>query len=438
MRKTRALARLTAAAAAMCAACVSTVTLAAGAHAAPDAFYDYTGPAPLSSVKPGAVLNTRTLSYHVAGIPTPVVAVQLLYRTTDAQGRAGVNVTSVLEPPGGVDPTKAIAYQSFYDSLNPEDGPSRAIAGDVSFGGLVNASEATNVAALLAQGYTVIVADVEGPHADFAAGPEYGMATLDSIRAATHSLAVGLSPRTRIGLFGYSGGAIATDWAAALAPRYAPDVNAQLVGAAEGGVLVNPARNLGYVNGSVGWSGVAAMAIVGVGRSYGIDFSPYLNGYGAQMVAKLANASIGNVLFQYPGLTWQQMVKPQYANPASVPPFVASVRKIDLGLAPTPTIPMFIGQGAGGVLEGTDGSKPGIGPGDGVMVAGDVRTLARQYCATGDQAIDYRQYDALSHVPSMAAWLPEALGWLDDRFAGRPAPTSCGSIAPGNPLVPTP
>lgn len=33
---------------------------------------------------------------------------------------------------------------------------------------------------LLALGYTVVIPDTEGPNADFAAGPEYGMMTLDS------------------------------------------------------------------------------------------------------------------------------------------------------------------------------------------------------------------------------------------------------------------
>jgi hypothetical protein len=405
-------------------------------HAAPDSFYTYTGAAPLSSFSPGTVLRTRNLSYHLVGIPTPITAVQLLYRTTDAQGRPSAGVTSVLEPPGGIDPTKAVAYQSFYDSLSPEDGPSRAIAGDVSFGGMVNTSETTTIAGLLTQRYTVIIDDTEGQRADFAAGPEYGMNTLDSIRAATHAPAIGLNPHTRIGLIGYSGGAIGTGWATALAPAYAPDVDANLVGAAEGGLLVNPARNLSYISGSAGWSGVAVMAIIGVGRSYGIDFSPYLSQYGSQIVSELEHASIANVLFQYPGLTWQQMAKPQYADPNTVVPLVSAVHKIDLGLAPTPTIPMFIGQGAGGELEGTVGNKPGIGSGDGVMIAGDVRALARQYCQTGDPQIEFQQYDGLSHIASMPAWLPTARTWLDDRFAGTPAPSNCASIAPGNSLAP--
>lgn len=405
---------------------------------AADPFFAYDGSLPLSSYQPGEVLKTRTLAYHVQGIPTPVQAVQILYRSTDAKGEPTANVTSVLKPPGAADPTKAVSYQSFYDSMNPEDGPSRAIAGDVSLGGQIANGESLFIAPLLAQGYTVLVPDIEGQEANFAAGPEYGYNTLDSIRAASSAETTGLTPATRIGMIGYSGGAIATSWAGALAPDYAPDVNQRLVGFTEGGLLVAPAHNLHYVSGSSIWSGLGPMAVAGVARSYDIDFDKYLNDKGRQIMVKMQSASIINVLGQYPGLTWQQLVKPEYANPNSVPEFVDTVNKLNLGSAATPTVPMFIGQGAGGFLEGTSGTKPGIGPGDGVMIAGDVRTLARQYCATGAPAVRYQQYDLLSHVPATATWAPAALLWLNDRFAGKPAPSDCGRIPAGNPLTPEP
>jgi hypothetical protein len=405
------------------------------AASADDPFYSYDGTTPLSSIAPGTVLKTRTMSYRVLGIPTPVRAVQLLYRSADAQGRPAANVTSILRPLVGSTSSKAVSYQSFYDSLNPADSPSRAIAGNLSFGGLIANVESLLIVPLLTQGYTVIVPDTQGQHADFAAGPEYGMSTLDSIRAALRSGATGLTTSTRVGLLGYSGGAIGTNWAAALAGSYAPEVNARLVGMAEGGVLVAPAHNLRYVSGSQGWSGVMAMAIIGVGRAYDIDFGPYLSDDGRSILAKLQKASITNALFQYPGLTWQQLVKPAYADPDSIPAFVTAVNKLNLGSAATPNIPVLIGQGANGAIEGTSGHQAGIGPGDGVMIAGDVRSLARQYCAT-NKAVKYTQYDDLSHTLAMVPWAPVALTWINDRFAGKAAPSSCGTIAVGNPLTP--
>ncbi|MFF6776773.1 lipase family protein [Streptomyces sp. NPDC012637] len=428
--------------AAMClTAAPAAVAAEAGAPAATarasagDPFYAYDGSTPLSSYAPGSVLKTRTLRYHVVGIPTPVTAVQLLYRTTDAQGRPSANVTTVVRSLVG-DGTKAVSYQSFYDSLDPEDGPSRAIAGNVTLGGLIPDAEALFIAPLLAKGYDVVIPDTEGQRADFAAGPEYGTNTLDSIRAATRSPQTGMDSSTRFGLMGYSGGAIATGWAAALAPRYAPDVNSRLVGFAEGGLLVAPAHNLKYVDGSLAWSGVIPMAIIGVARSYDIDLKKYMSSYGLEVYAKLERGSIVDALGRYPGLTWKKMAKPEYADPNSVPEFVAAVNKVNLGTAPTPTVPGLIAQGNAGFLEGTFGSPPGIGTGDGVMVAGDVRALARQYCATGNSAIAYHQYDLFSHTGAPVVWAPAALGWLDARFAGRPAPSDCGRIPAGNSLAP--
>jgi hypothetical protein len=88
---------------------------------------------------------------------------------------------------------------------------------------------------------------------------------------------------------------------------------------------------------------------------------------------------------------------------------------------------MLIGQGANGVLEGTAGDKPGIGPGDGVMVAGDVRALAKKFCADGT-VVQYNQYDALAHGSAGVAWFPLALIWLDDRLSGKAAPDNCAQI----------
>nr|WP_296773619.1 lipase family protein [Rhodococcus sp. (in: high G+C Gram-positive bacteria)] len=434
----------------LAAACaVAMCSLAAPtASAAPvqDSFFHYSGETPLGDYEPGAVLSTRTLPYHLVNVPTPLQAVQVLYRSTDAQGRPAANVTSILRP-GNAQPGKVVSYQSAYDSLNPDDGPSRAIAGNsplltptpsgrnIAIGGTAVSGEAGILAPLLVLGYTVVVADTQGPTADFAAGPEYGMMTLDSLRAAKQVPETGIADDAKIGLIGYSGGAIATNWAAILAPDYAPDINEDLIGAAQGGLLVNPADNLRYAGGSIGWGGVVGMAIVGISRAYDIDFDRYFSDSGRDLVAHLDDASILNAFLQYPGLTWADLVKPEYADPNSVPEYVDVVNKLNMGQAPTPTIPLFVAQAANGLLEGTWPGPAGTGPGDGVMVAGDVRALMNQYCDDG-LAVQYDEYDTISHIPGAALWLPGALAWLTDRFADRPAPSNCGRIAPGNSLAP--
>ena len=405
-----------------------------GAATAPtkDSFYTYSGSTPLKDIAPGTVLRTRSLSYHLLGLALPLSVTQLQFRTTNAMGAPVVSVTSVVRPPAA-NPAKVISYESFYDSLNPNDEPSYAISGGVSLGGFIPNVEFPIFSSFLLGGFNIIVPDTEGETADFSAGPEYGMDTLDAIRAALHSPATHISSSAKIGLIGYSGGAIATGWASALAPTYAPDVNKHLVGTAEGGILVDPDHNLHYIDGSVVWAGVAVMSIIGLARAYQIDLTPYLSAKGLSLYKKLHSASIATVLGSYPGLTWASLAKPAYQRPEDIPVFVTMANKINLGLVGSPTIPMFMGQGADGVIEGT----PGFGVGDGVMVAADVRSLARQWCASGTR-VEYQQYNLTSHVTSVPLWLPAAISWLGARFGSAPAPSNCSSIAAGDSLAAIP
>jgi fermentation-respiration switch protein FrsA (DUF1100 family) len=395
---------------------------------------------PPADIAPGTVLKTRSIPYHVFGIPTLLKTTQLLYRSTSQTGDPTFNVTSVIQPPSELlDEKKVISYQSAYDSLNQNHEPSYQISGGIpALGGIVIDVEAGVFGPFLADGYTVIVPDTEGQEARFAAVREYGMNTLDSIRAAFNSPTVGLPSDARVAMLGYSGGAIATEWAAELASTYAPDINARLIGAAIGGVLVHPARNLHYVDGSLFWPGVIPMALVGLGRAFQIDFSQYLSDYGVQLYNKMQTASIVDVLSRYPSLTWKMLAKPQYPTPESLPSFATLANQLIMGTGDAPTTPLFIGQGANGAWwEGTPGDKPGIGPGYGVMIAGDVRTLARDYCKKGT-TVWYEQYDTLSHIWSIRIWLPNSIAWIKERFAGMPAPQNCSSIPPGNKLPPIP
>ncbi len=401
-----------------------------------DPFYRYEGKkSALKQMAPGTVIKTRTVPFHIAGVELPISAVQLLYRLTSELGKPTVNVTSVLLPPVKLGTPTVLSYQSFYDSLTTEDDPSYAISGGFGVGGEIPQAESVLVTPALLAGETVVIPDTEGEQADFAAGPVYGFNTLDSLRAALSSPATGLSSTTKIALAGYSGGAIATEWAAQEAPSYAPEINTDLVGASFGGVLVDPAHNLKYVEGSSSWSSIIPMALDGLARAFHLDLTPYLSEYGKELLAEDEHASITNRQ-EVSGLTWAQLAKPEYASPENIKAYVKTANKLIMGHEAAPTVPLLIGQGNGGEeFEGTPGDKPGIGPGDGVMIAGDVRSLAREYCSDGI-AVHYTEYQHLGHIEGAAPWLAETVPWLAERFAGLTAPQDCTEIAPGNPLTP--
>lgn len=101
-------------------------------------------------------------------------------------------------------------YGSFYDSLDPQDSPSRVPAGDgkADARSSIVTSEVKQISAILDRGVALILPDVEGPQAAFAAGPLYGTMTLDAMRAVDryfqHEDALDYA------LVGHSGGAIAS------------------------------------------------------------------------------------------------------------------------------------------------------------------------------------------------------------------------------------
>lgn len=104
----------------------------------------------------------------------PVTMAQIQYRTTTVTGEPTVAVTSVLQPPVGVQRTgDTVMYASFYDSMNPEDGPSRVLVRGAQ-SGMLDYAEAAFVTPLLAAGHTVVMPDIQGERGVFAVGREYG------------------------------------------------------------------------------------------------------------------------------------------------------------------------------------------------------------------------------------------------------------------------
>ena len=403
-------------------AVVASATAATPTLPTSDPFYTYAGSTPLSAITPGTVLRTRTIQIVVSGVPTPDNAEQVLYRTTGELGQPTVTVATIIRPAAPVGPTKLISYQTFYDALGSECDPSYTLAG-----GNPSYSDAQADAALMqsyvSAGYTVVTADYEGENLDWGAGQESGDNTLDAVRAAENAL--GASRSTPVGMVGYSGGSIASEWASELAPTYAPELN--IVGVAEGGIPVDYAHNLTYINGDTdGWAGVIPAVLVSLSRAFGIDLDTYLSAYGNQVTSQVSDQCINNFAGSYNGLTIQQLLKPQYQNLLQVPTFASTINHLIMGSAPGhPDEPLFM---AVGNHDGT---------GDGVMVAADVEALAHEYCTQG-VPVSFSEYDNLDHTEAAVPFESAALLFLEARFAGAPPPNGCAAIGVGNSLAPLP
>ena len=383
-----------------------------------DPFYAYSGP--LTQIAPGTVLRTRTVKIAENGTATPLTATQVLYRTTGELGQPTATVATVLKPVLPV-PTRIVSYQTAYDALGSECDPSYTLQGGNSSYSTAQDEEQI-ILGYLAAGYTVVVPDYEGEQLDWGAGQESGYGTLDGIRAA--ETLTGADPHTTpVGIVGYSGGSIATEFASELAPTYAPELD--LVGTAAGGVPVDFWHNLAYINGSPSWSGVIPAVLVGLGRAFDIDIGPYLSPYGASIESQVETGCINNFLGSWPGLTYQQLLAPQYQDIYSIRPLVTTLDHLIMSDTGTPKGPLLLGVG------NADGT------GDGVMVAKDVQALAYTYCRRG-VSVQFGQYNGDDHTEAAIPFEQAAFTFLTERLAGLPTQNGCSSIGPGNSLAPVP
>lgn len=224
-----------------------------------DPFYE--PPSDYRQARPGQLLRSRDVELGFLGlIPQRVRATQLLYRSTNLQGEPEVAVTTVLLPEqrarGRICPV--LSYQCAIDAVASRCSPSYALRRGAKPIGAFVQSEYLLVAAALAEGWAVSVPDHEGCHGMWGAPHEPGFRILDGLRAALHSDRLGLSPSAPIALWGYSGGGLASAWAAEHSSGYAPDLN--IVGA----VLGSPVGDCGSVarrlNGTF-FAGLAALMI---------------------------------------------------------------------------------------------------------------------------------------------------------------------------------
>lgn len=118
----------------------------------------------------------------------------------------------------------------------------------------------------LEQGWVVIVPDFLGPKGAFLANELAGHAALDGIRAAINSASfTGISRDPTVAMWGYSGGSLASLWAAELQPTYAPEL--RTVGAAVGGTVPNITTVVTSVNKNAA-AGLIPAGVLGLANQY--------------------------------------------------------------------------------------------------------------------------------------------------------------------------
>ncbi|MEV0248877.1 lipase family protein [Nocardia sp. NPDC050712] len=366
----------------------------------PDAFY--AAPPGLAAAEPGAVLDVRAqppLPYF----PTATVSL-VKFRSTDSKGRPIAATTTVLTPANQQPGAPLLSYQHIINGLGTRCAVSHALY-DYDPNLLYRAVPLLN--AMLLRGWSVALPDHLGPNAAYGAARLGGQITLDGIRAAQRAPGLGLAG-SPAAMLGYSGGGMATAWAAALAPAYAPEL--RLVGAAAGGVPMNiatMAHALGLAPHPM--FGLAMAAALGLEREYPdrLPLSEQMNPAGLEVRAAMAN-----------GCTIELIASGAMRSAAEL---ATSTSLIDdprvWAIAEENSLELFDGVPSVPIFEWHT-------PIDPLIPVDAVENTLRRYCGAGVR-VESQLYPSPDHLATAVMGFPAAVAWLDARFRGEPAPSTC-------------
>ncbi|NNH71311.1 lipase [Nocardia uniformis] len=360
----------------------------------PDPFFH--APGDLSEKQPGEVVRVRRID------TVPYVGTegwQVAFRSTNSGGNAIMAITTVLMPQGVKNPP-LVSYQALVNSLGAQCGPSRS---------LFNGELQDSVGAMLpiGRGWAISLPDYLGPNSAYGAAKLGGMVTLDSVKAVREVAELGLS-EVPVVLAGYSGGGMATAWAGALQPTYAPDL--KLAAVVAGGIpadLREMALALGF-DPHPGF-GLAFAAAMGLEREYPerLPVSDQLNENGLWFREFTRDACRRFLLFH--GVTRNAEQLAASKDMMSSPEAHAVLRENSLRYHDgVPTVPTYFWQGRY----------------DTMTFFGPVEEVATRYCRAGVPMM-FRPYDIAEHLTTAVAGFPEAWDYVEARFRGEPAPTSC-------------
>ncbi|RHZ62538.1 putative secretory lipase [Aspergillus thermomutatus] len=380
-------------------------------HPVEDPFYS--APDGFESTPPGTILRWRNPPHPISAFgfaPINLAAsYQLLYRSTDSFGEAIAAASTILVP-HHADYTKLLSFQVAEDAANRNCAPSYAFqleaATDGELGLLMPQAELALIIAALDKGWVVTVPDHLGPNATFLANNLSGHAVLDNIRAALRSSAfTKVSPQATVTLWGYSGGSLASGFAAERQPSYAPELS--IAGAALGGTVPHIMPVFNSINKGI-WAGLIPAGMQGLANEYPVIervlYDHLVPAKKADFVRTKELCFIGDQ-FKY---QFQDIYS--YFTDANMlnDPDVARVLGANAMGHHVPDAPLFIYKSAN----------------DEVSPVGDTDALVSSYCGAGAK-VEYHRDEWSNHATMAVIGAPDALLWLQDRMNGVPVHAGC-------------
>ncbi|WP_172831749.1 lipase family protein [Mycobacterium asiaticum] len=357
---------------------------------------------------PGTVLRSREVKLAFLGlVPQAVRAYQLLYRTTDFNGSAQTTLTTIIRPRGAhADPAgPVLSYQCAIDALASSAFPSYVLRRRAKTFGGCTPFEYLLIACALSKGWTVLVPDHEGARGSWGVPREPGYCVLDGIRAAKSFDPAGIGHAAPVALWGYSGGGLATSWAAELWKSYAPELN--VVGAVLGSPVADPGEVFHDLNGTV-FAGEPALVLASLAREYP-DLKrivhTHVNARGQAVLERLQHATLFGALIRYSFRDFGRYLDRPVDEIFAMPEVVEMIDDLRLG-SQAPAMPLLIVQAVH----------------DPIIDVRHIDALVDNYTRHGAQVTYLR--DRLSeHAVLHPLSTPTALQWVSDRFDDKPVET---------------
>lgn len=390
-------------------AVAGTVTAGLAVAPAAQAADFYTPPADASG-PPGTVLRSEPSTFYLdpfKAIKAPADVTRVMYRSATADGPTNVTGTVLTPraPWSGPGERPVVAYAVGTQGMADRCAPSRQLAAGTEYEGLF-------IKGLLARGYTIALTDYEGlgtpgvhPYVD----PRVlGRNVLDSVRAAQRLGAV--TETAPVLISGYSEGGNATAAALELASTYAPEL--RIKGGYAGAVPADLSRVAPKLDKSLyaAFLGYAVAALDDAEPQ--LKIRDLLNDRGRDFLDRVGDSCLfdGIPAFAFTDTSKLTVDGRPVAAFLSRPDIAAALAKRRLGTV-RPNVPALVAHsGLDDVVDYAQG-----------------RDMARAWCEKGGD-VQFQTLATPTHIGALVAGFPRAFSFLEDRVAGKPFTSNCGSF----------
>ncbi|MFD0020284.1 lipase family protein [Streptomyces sp. NPDC058382] len=395
----------------------------------------YNPPTELPSAN-GALIRQEPLPLGLSipgldGRPMPGTATRLMYKSTDSGGQPVAVTGAYIEPSaawkgGGARPLVAVASGTM--GQGDQCAPSMALQYPLTLNGetVSVGYEALAIYRLLSAGTAVVVTDYVGLGTTdrlhtYVNRVDEGHALLDAARAAHAVPGASITPKSRTGLYGYSQGGGASASAAELQPSYAPDI--ELSGTYSGAPPADLTAVMKGIDGSA-LAGALAWSINGFAQADS-DLRDVVeanvNAAGKAALKDASTMCVGDAILGY-----------GFAKSSK---WTNSGKSIGDVIAAEPRAQAALDKQRIGNLKPAGPVRLATGIQDDIVPHRQARQLAVDWCHKGANVT----YDAVilpnlgdklltNHVVPLITDQGEAISWLTDRLAGRPATSNCWSM----------